>query len=82
MEYPKNVNNYKYHGVVNHNVLCNIWANDMSTLKRLASEHANPYYKVIDKLIVFDVSTGNKMFEMQRYNKKSPNNEIIFGKWS
>jgi hypothetical protein len=80
MKYPNHT--YKYHGVVNNNVLCNVFADTITTLKRLASEHANPYWKTSDVMIVFDMETGAELFKMFRINSKRPNNTITFGKWN
>lgn len=80
MKYPNKL--YKYHGVVNHNVYCNVFANNFSTLKRLASEHANAIcYRVIDEMDVYDMKSSEKLCSMTRINKKFPNNTMIRGQW-
>lgn len=75
--------NYKYRAIVNKTRT--ITANDITTLKRLASRVANENYFVADGMAVF-VSPDNPFQPVERLyfiriNKITPNNTIIRGKW-
>ena len=73
----------EFHGLVNDTVI--IIAKDMTQLKRLASRYANEYFKTIDsmRVTVHDVNRceNTDIFRMSRFNKISPNNYIVRGKW-
>ena len=75
--------NYKYRAIVNKTRT--ITANDITTLKRLASRAANENYFVADGMTVF-VSPDTPFQPVERLsfiriNKIAPNNTIIRGKW-
>jgi hypothetical protein len=75
--------NYKYRAIVNKTRT--IMANDITTLKRLASRAANENYFVADSMTVF-VSPDNSFHPVERLyfiriNKIAPNNTITRGKW-
>ena len=57
-----------------------IKAQTMSQLKRLASIEANKNYKTIDYMYVLRM-IGFEPIIYTRFNKKTPNNEIIRGDW-
>lgn len=58
-----------------------IKAKTLSQLKRLASIEANKNYNTYDEFYLLS-APGFPPILFTRYNKKSPNNEIIRGQWS
>lgn len=75
--------NYKFEAIVNDRH--KIHANDITTLKRLASKAANNNYFSYDKMIVYrkpdDPNNLTEFFHLWRCNTKYPNNTIIRGNW-
>lgn len=52
----------------------------ITEIKRKASRIANSFYNAFDCMKVTDQGIGLKC-TFYRYNRKSPNNTIVFGKW-
>jgi hypothetical protein len=71
------------HGIINDEHI--IIAKDITQLKRLASRYANDNFKPIDTMIVnvHDINRCENIerFKMSRFNKISPANYIVRGKW-
>ena len=61
-----------------------ISATSITNLKRKASQLCNYYNSVIDNMnvIIYEDDDIIGIVDMSRFNKKSPNNKIVRGKWS
>lgn len=53
---------------------------NLSEIKRKASRIANGFQNAFDCMKVMDQENGLEC-TFWRYNRKSPNNTIVFGKW-
>lgn len=69
--------NAEFVGIINGKI---ITAKTFPQLKRIASIEANKRYSPYDELLVL-MRNGVEPLRLYRFNKKSPNNEIIRGKW-